>query len=956
MPSSHDDANFQVFFDVNPDPIVISRVTDGQIVLVNREFERTTGYSGSEALGRTGVSLNLWPEPSERERCFRELQAGCELRNLDMTFQMKDGSRRPFLLSATTVYFNGEPCTMTVARDLSVQKQIQHRLEESERQLRAEIVERKEIESQLREAEANLRLLFESSGAAAGVARVRDGVLVDVNHEFERLYGVSRDVAIGRSGVELGLYANIRTAEAFRCEVLKSEHGVRHFEIPMNKAGGEVAWTLCSGAVVQYQGEACIVTIAHDVTALKESERRLRQEIAERQSTERSLRDSEALFRTTIEASSDAITVNRASDGAYLMVNEGFVKMSGYRREEAIGRSAGAMSIWVEEKGLRRFVQRLRNERVIPRIEFDARRKNGEIVPCEASAVLAKIRGEDCIITIVRDISELKRYQGEILAAQKAALAASRAKSEFLSSMSHEIRTPMNAIVGMAEIVGRSDLTVDQRRYVDIIKANCDSLLTLINDILDLAKIESGRMTLAFVDFDLEELVEKVAETMAVRAHEKGLELAVRVAPEVPRNIVGDPLRLRQILVNLVGNAIKFTEKGYVCLEVGVAGQMDRASESSPDNDAPIPLRFAITDTGIGIPKNKVDLIFSSFEQADSSTTRQYGGSGLGLAIVRRLVDLYAGEISVESSVGVGSRFTFTVALGPTGRAYSPSSVELTGLRGARILLIGEVPINRQIVRELLAPVGAEVVEAASYGEAEALAIRARDSGVPYKLLLVDCKQGGIDGLAAISRLRQLSDSQQSALPVILMLPSDDLASRLATVREIGISTYLVKPVRRRDLMDAIKRSLGDSRSVISQPEVQRGENPNTLPPLHVLIADDSPVNRLLIREYLAATPLTLDEADNGQIAGERFAASHYDLVIMDMRMPVMDGYEAVRAIRAWEQQHCATPAAIIALTASVLSTDVDRCLQAGCDRHLSKPVKRQELLDMIAAVVATRP
>jgi PAS domain S-box-containing protein len=1072
----HAEVNFRNVFDANPDPIVISSVADGRIVLVNREFERASGYSKDEALGRTSIELKLWPDPDERERCAQIIKTGGELRNFDMTLQMKDGNRRPYLLSVSAVLFNDEPCNMTVARDVTELRRIesdlatarealalevrtlehtQHRLQQTEGELRGalsaspetvvifrrsdlvvrgifgrstpglaesgiregepptaefreanpaftavlhravlsgippemifeykassnseataflthfaaiefagepciitsarDISEQKLIQRRLQESER--RLIEEAAARERSEVKFRTivdanvdilvindwktGQYVEINDECIRALGYSREDLIGRTDQEVGIWP----AESLSAYIalLRQHRQVRGFEATLRRKDGQYVPCLNSAVVTELAGRKCLITMSRDISALKEAERKLR--------------ESESTLRTVIESSPDSITINRAADGTYIAANHGFVRMSGFSLEETLGRSARELGLWAESAELKEFLRRLRADSVVPGFAWSARRKTGEITSALTSASLMELGGEQCVITITRDITEIKQTELELMAAREAALAASQAKSEFLSSMSHEIRTPMNAIVGMTELIGQGGLADEQRRYLDIVKTNCDSLLSLINDILDLAKIESGRMTLDYIAFDIVELSDKVAEMMAVRAHEKGIELAVRVAPEVPRNIIGDALRLRQILVNLVGNAIKFTERGCVSLEVTCVEGPHSTSERNHGKQRPVSLQFNVTDTGIGIPSDKFGLIFSSFEQADSSTTRQYGGSGLGLAIVKRLVGLFGGEISVQSELGVGSCFSFRIVCVAADSVSGAVLPAVPGLQGARILVVGEAQINRFIVRELLAPLGAEVEEAKSYEEAVALSSRTTDSGRPYRLLIVDCAKDGGDFVTKITELRELYEKEQNPLPAILMFSSDDLPSKLARMRGIEISAYLVKPLRRRDLIRAVKRAFGEIEELPPQLEIQRRITPGKLPPMRVLLAEDSPVNRLLIREYLAATPLTLDEAENGEIAHEKFASGRYDLVIMDMRMPVMDGYAATRAIREWERLNDASRTPVIALTASALKTDVDRCLEAGCDQHLSKPIKLKDLLEAIAVAVPT--
>ena len=404
------------------------------------------------------------------------------------------------------------------------------------------------------------------------------------------------------------------------------------------------------------------------------------------------------------------------------------------------------------------------------------------MVPFLASSVVVVLDGVACTVGVAHDISrlmdsqralhevqqrlkaqveELTATQSELIGTREAALAASRSKSEFLSSMSHEIRTPMNAILGMAELLEETALNPDQKKFLAIMRNNGDALLALINDILDLAKVEAGRLTIERVDFDLEALTDKVVETLGVRAHAKGLELAVHLMPDVPRQLVGDPLRLRQILINLIGNAIKFTETGRVLLSV----ERDSAG-------APGALLFTVADTGIGIAKDKLDAVFANFTQADSSTTRRYGGSGLGLAIAKRLVGLMEGRIWVESELGAGSAFRFTARFGISDapRAVESATVALM-LRGTRALVVDDNATNRLILCEMLTSRGAEVSEAEDGPQGLALLERARQSGRRFKLLLLDCRMPGMDGFQMAERIKAAG---YDGLP-LLMLTSDDL-------------------------------------------------------------------------------------------------------------------------------------------------------------------------------------
>ena len=469
--------------------------------------------------------------------------------------------------------------------------------------------------------------------------------------------------------------------------------------------------------------------------------------------------------------------------------------------------------------------------------------------------------------------------------------------------------------------------------------ANGNSLLDLINSILDLAKIEAGRLQIERTPFDLIDLVEKTISTFSARAHTKGLELTARIAPDVPEQLKGDPLRLRQILINLLGNAIKFTPAGEIKLTV----ERDLASAD------PGALRFSITDTGSGIPADKIEALFGAFTQADSSTTRQYGGSGLGLAIVKRLVDLMGGRIWIESVAGAGSTFAFTVALEAAPKVIVPRPDTAPNLAGVNILVVDDNPTNRLIVREMLASRGAQVAEAESGPDALAMIRVANAAGRSYQIILIDMRMPGMDGLET-SRLIRAEAGPTRLL--ILMLSSDDLKPQLARLRASGLDLYLVKPITRTELFAAIARLLEQVPSPdrgTAEPVLEAvSTTASALPPIAILLVDDSADNRLVIEAYLKREPCAIDYAENGEVAVAHFAARRYDVVLMDLHMPVMDGYAATKAIRAIEAERGVPRTPVVALTASVFEEAAREAAAAGCDAHVMKPIKKAALLDLI--------
>jgi signal transduction histidine kinase/CheY-like chemotaxis protein len=538
---------------------------------------------------------------------------------------------------------------------------------------------------------------------------------------------------------------------------------------------------------------------------------------------------------------------------------------------------------------------------------------------------------------IARDVIELKRSKTELITAREAALAASRAKSEFLSSMSHEIRTPMNAVLGMADVLADTEMNSEQRRYLNTIINNGTALLELINGILDLAKVESGRISLESVPFSPREVVERVLETLAIRAYEKRLELVAQIDSTVPEIVSGDSFRLRQILINLIGNAVKFTETGHVLLMV----HTDPAQADV--------LRFEVHDTGIGIPADKLDSLFQPFNQADSSTSRRYGGSGLGLAIVARLVALMGGTTGVESKPDVGSVFRFSARFALPAKQVPPDG-SLPDLSRRRILVADDNDPSREAMRLLLSERGAAVTVADSGTTAIELIRTAAQAGTPFDVIVVDSSMPDLGGYQIV---QQTGHNQARS---VMMLPGGNLKAETMRLKRLGLGNHVVKPVKRNELLAAVAAAM-DSRAITSgapaYPEERRPAD--ALPDdyrLRILFADDSPDNRTLIKAYMKNTPHLVDFAEDGREAISKFVAGRYDLVFMDIQMPTVDGYAAVEEIRRWENHMRHNPTPIVALTASADTETIRRTKEAGCDLHISKPLKKAVLLETITRCV----
>ncbi len=813
--------------------------------------------------------------------------------------------------------------------------------------LTRDITERKKVEAELRESEEKYRTILEEMDDVYFEIDIK-GNITFVNPSSCKMSGYPEEELLGMSFKKISVPDSIEKVIQYFGEIFLT-----------GKTGKPFLWNL-----VKKNGEKGFFELVASLIRDKQGKpigfRGIGRDITERKLAEEKLNEAQTRMQHVI-SSSPVITYTVTSDYTATWITQNVESILGYSVAECLAPGWWADHLHPDDKDsiFSEMWRVFKSGRHIHEYRFQFKDGSYRWIH-DTQRLLSGEQGNPTeIVGAWHDITDRKlaeenlidlnlRLESAIAEANYLTIQADQAnaaKSDFLANMSHEIRTPMNAIIGMADLLWDSQLTAEQREYVQIFRSAGENLLILINDILDLSKVESGQLVLENIPYDLFDIVDKTCEVIALRAHDKNLELLCHINPDVPQYIMGDPTRLRQVLMNLLGNAVKFTEKGEIALTVLSLPQ--DVSEKTPRF-----LEFSIRDTGIGIPADKLNIVFEKFTQSDNSITRKYEGSGLGLTISKQFIELMGGKIRVESRQGEGCTFFFTIPLeeAPPEKNQKPAFGQEVDLQGVNVLIVDDNATNRLILRETLSLWGCIVTEASGGAAGLKELEKAKETGHPFRIAILDSQMPEMDGLTLARKIRGKPDFVSLS---ILMLTSEKRSRDRIKAKAADITGYLIKPVKRDALRNALRVAMCREES-LRKPQKPPEEFPaEDLRPLRILLVEDSEDNRFLVQAYLKSTRYLIDTAENGQVAVEKFLSNVYDLILMDVQMPVMDGYMATREIRRIEREEGRKPLPIVALTAHALKEDKEKSLEIGFDDYLTKPIRKPVLLEAIQKITS---
>ena len=889
----------------NANDLIQSVAPDGHFVYVNRAWRETLGYSEEEI---ADLSLFDIIHPDSQAHCteiFQRVMSGEEFGKIEAIFVSKDGTQIMVEGSANCKFVDGKPvATRGIFRDVTERKRAEeelrkrtHELDERVKELNCLYGISKLVEkpgTSLEEILQGTVDLIPPSWQYPEITCARvalQGQTFTTNNFEETIWGQSSDIIV---------YDN----KVGSLETFYLEERAEGYEGPFSREERELI-----NAIAERLGRTI-----------------------ERKQMEIELRKSEEKFRSVVENAPNIILIVDR-DGTIRFINR---TVSGFTIEDTIGLRVYDYVEPEYHDMIRETIERVLRTGEPGSCVIGGAGPDGASSWYDTQVGAIKQDGQAVAVTLITtDITERKKAEEELQKAKEAAEVANHAKSEFLANMSHEIRTPMNGIIGMTELVLDTKLTREQREYLEIVKTSADALLSLLNDILDFSKIEAGKLDLEFIDFSLRDVVDTTVEALALRAYEKGLELISHIKPDVPDALIGDSGRLRQILMNLGGNAVKFTSEGEIVVRV----------ETESETDQEVALHCSVADTGIGIPHDKQDRIFESFTQADGSTTRQHSGTGLGLTISRQLVEMMRGRIWLESEPGIGSTFHFTARFGlqrePAAKAFP---LEPADMHGLPVLVVDDNVTNRRVLEEMLTNWGMRPTAVDSGQAALTVMKQARNAGEPFFLVLLDAHMPGMDGFAVAEQIRRDAELADTKL---MLLTSISQRGDTRRWRELGIAACLTKPIKQSDLLDAIMEVLDMPPDAGRLSCVSRDSECESRRRLHILLAEDNAVNQKLTVRMLQKRGHTTVVAGDGREALAALEKQSFDLVLMDVQMPEMDGFEATIAIREREKT-AGTHIPIIAMTAHAMKGDRERCLAIGMDGYISKPIKAAELYEAV--------
>lgn len=884
-------------FDMSLDLLCVTD-TKGFILRVNSAWEQVLGFHESKLLSEPFLNFVHPDDRSKTEERFREVISGKQLVGFETRFVTKEGSPRWIEWSAATD--EAEGIIYAAGRD---------------------VTERKRSDDEIRRSEARYRILAENATDVIS-RQTPDGIYLYVSPACKRILGYDPEELIGRSAFDLFHPDDFVKAQVTRAKTQDQPETTTLLYRIRTKEGAYLWFETTSRTV---KDPKCgrvkeVVSVSRDITF--------------RKSIEQNLMESEQRLQQIIETVQEGITLSD-KNGQFEIFNSAMEHLTGYTMAEANGSGDFSRLLYPDENdrqhaldGLKALLESGRSTE----LETTIQTKRGELRTLLVSTAIVSFRNETMFLSAYRDITERKKAEEELKAAKEVAEAATRTKSEFLAVMSHEIRTPMNSVIGMTDLLSHTMLTDEQRDFVDTIRNSGESLLTIINDILDFSKIESGKIDLEERPCEPRTCIEAVLDLLTPKALQKGIDLLYWVDPKVPHYIVGDEHRLRQILINLVGNAVKFTERGEVFVSADISWKLDEQLE----------LKFSVRDTGVGIPGDKIDRLFKAFSQVDTSTTRKFGGTGLGLAISMRLTQLMGGKIWAESELGNGSTFFFTIkAKTPPPGFVQPkvhARAKVPELSGKRALIVDDNATNLFILRSHCENWGMIVRTTPLPTEA----IRWIRSGDPFDIGILDMMIPEMDGVLLAKELRALRTSD--ALPLVL------LSSAGVTASEVGsddlFSAAIAKPVKHDQLFDTLMAALGGGKRRVPKSQPRPVDRLADRMPLSILAAEDNLVNQKLLQRVLKEIGYDADIVPNGVEVVSAIRRKRYDLIFMDVHMPEMDGLEASRVLVSILPRE--ERPVIVAVTADALQGDREKCMQAGMDDYITKPIRIADIQSVI--------